>query len=198
MKNTTTTPETFPAVTPGLEQCHAAKYQDLIRAEIPNLAPELPEIVRLSEREAQILEAAEQFSQPAAREDYERETSTLRADPTPGNLERLKNIGSIAERIDNYHRQHRALEADAVKLRKQAAPLIKAASARLITRLGEKAEQAAREEAELIVKWGIPATYESRTRPHFVRAQQELARHVLDQDADRHFSPISRWLARFI
>jgi hypothetical protein len=197
MKNTTT-PEQFPAVTPGLEQCHAAKYQQLISKEIQKLCPELPQIVSLAEREAQILEAAAQFSQNAARHDYEQEAAALRNDPTAGNLERLKNIGSMADRIDNYTRQHRALEQDAEGLRKKAAPLIKAASARLISRLGELAADAEREESELLAKWHITATYESRTRPHYIRAQQELARYVLDQDEGRFHSTISNWIMRFV
>ena len=194
----TTTPETFPAVTPGLEPVHAAKYQDLISKEIPKLVPELPEIVRLSEREAQTLEAAAQFSQNAARHDYEQEAAALRNDPTPGNLERLKNIGSLADRIDNYTRQHRALEEDAERLRRQAAPLIKAASARLIVRIGELAADAEREESEILAKWSIPATYQSRIRPHYTRAQQELARFVHDQDEGRFLSTISNWMRRFV
>ena len=198
MKNTTTTPEQFPVVTPGLERVHAAQYQTLISKEIPKLVPELPEIVRLAEREAQTLEAAAQFSQSAARADYEQEAAALRNDPTAGNLERLKNIGSMADRIDNYTRQHRALEEDAERLRRQAAPLIKAASARLITRLGELAAAAEREESELMAKWSIPSTYESRIRPHYTRAQQELAVYVRDQDEGRFFSTISNWMKRFV
>ena len=194
----TTTPETFPAVTPGLERVHAAKYQDLISKEIPKLVPELPEIVRLAEREAQTLEAAAQFSQSAAKHDYETEAAALRNDPTPGNLERLKNIGSLADRIDNYTRQHRALAEDAERLRRQAAPIIKSSSARLIKRLGELGDQAEREESELMAKWSIPSTYESRIRPHYTRAQQELAVYVRDQDEGRFHGTISSWLKRFL
>jgi len=197
MKNTTTTPEQFPVVTPGLERVHAALYQTLISKEIPKLVPELPEIVRLAEREAQTLEAAAQFSQSAARADYEQEAAALRNDPTPGNLERLKNIGSMADRIDNY-RQHHALDQDAVRIRKEAAPLIRKASGRLVQRLGEMADQAAKEEADVLAKWNIPATYPSRARDHYERARQELAAYVQHQAEGRYHAKISDWLKRFL
>jgi hypothetical protein len=196
MKKPTTTE--FPSVVPGLEPVNAAGYQALIQREIPNLVPELGEIVRLGEREAQTLEAAAQFSQSSARQDYEREAAELRLDPSAENMERLKSIGSMADRIDNYTRQHRALDEDALAIRKQAHPLIKEATARLIHRLGELAEQAEAEEAEVLKRWCIPATYESRIRPHLTRAQQELARYVRDCDEGRFHSTIALWLKRFL
>ena len=188
----------FPAVPRVNIPVEAARFQPLIKKEIGKLAPELAEIVRLAEREAQILAAAEQFNHNAARADYEAEAKALRADPTPGNLERLKNIGSLADRLHNYARQHRALDEDAVRIRKEAAPLIKAASARIINRLGVMAEQAGKEEAVVLAKWNIPASYPSRTRDHYDRARQELASFVRDQSEGRFHGTISSWLKRFL
>lgn len=175
-----------------------ARFQPLIKKELGKLVPELAEIVRLAEREAQILAAAEQFTHIAARADYEAEAAALRADPTPGNLERLKNIGSMADRLDNYARQHRALDEDAASIRREAAPLIRQSSARIIKHLGEMADQAAREEAEVLEKWHIPAPYPSRSRDHYDRARQELAAFVRDQSEGRFHAAISSWLKRFI
>ena len=194
----TTEPQSAPALPPGLERVEGAAFQSLIKKDIPKLVPELGEIVRLAEREAQILQAAAQFSQAAARSDYEQEAQALRADPTPGNMERLKNIGSMADRIDNYARQHRALEEDACNLRRQAAPLIKAASERIIARLLRLAQQAEKEESELLLKWQIPTAYESRIRAHLIRPAQELARFCEDQSEGRFHASISSWLSRFL
>ena len=192
-------PETeFPAVSMAPIPVAAAAFQPLIKKELGRLAPELAEIVRLAEREAQILAAAEQFNHNAARADYEAEAKALRADPTPGNLERLKNIGSLADRLDNYARQHRALDQDAVRLRKEAAPLIRKASARIVKRLGEMADQAAKEEGEVLERWNIPATYPSRARDHYDRARQELAAYVQHQSEGRFHASISDWLKRFV
>lgn len=198
MDANTTAPQGAPALPPGLERVEGAAFQSLIKNDIPKLVPELGEIVRLAEREAQILQAAAQFTHIAARADYEQEAQALRADPTPGNMEKLKNIGSMADRLDNYARQHHALDQDAVRVRKEAAPLIRAASERIIARLIELARQAETEEAALLQKWKIPTAYAPRTRPHIIRPAQELARFCEDQDQGRFHATISSWLKRFI
>ena len=191
----TPAPETFPDVQHGLEPVNAAAFQSLIKKDLAKLAPELGEIVRLAEREAGILEAAGQFSPEAANADHAAELAGLRANL---NIERLKSVGTIEDRRKNYQAHASGLRDEAEKVRREAAPLIKSVTARLIRRLSEMGEQAGEAEAEVLKRWGIPDSYPSNARPHFIRATQELAEFVAANDRGNFHGTICSWLKRFL
>ena len=191
----TPAPETFPEVQHGLEPVTTATFQPLIKKDLAKLAPELGEIVRLAEREAGILEAAAQFSPEAANSDHAGEIAGLRANL---NIERLKAVGTIEDRRKNYQAQASGLRDEAEKVRREAAPLIKNVTARLIRRLHEMGEQAAQDEAEVLKRWGIPDSYRSNAKPHFIRATQELGEFVAANDRGVFHGTICSWLKRFV
>lgn len=184
-------------VPPGLLQCAGVPYQRHIKSELKTLAPELPELTRLAEREARILEAANEFSEPKARADHEAESRALRADPSPENISKLKSIGSIEERRASYSVQYRGLRDEADKIAREAMPLVKAISERLSRRLGELSREAVAEELAVFRKWGITDP-SPRVCDHFTRVRQELKIHT-DHFERGHFSgTIGGWLKRFI
>ncbi len=191
----TPAPETFPDVQHGLEPVTTATFQPLIKKDLAKIAPELGEIVRLAEREAGILEAAGQFSPEAANADHALEIAGLRATL---DIERLKAVGSIEDRRKNYQAQASGLRDEAEKVRREAAPLIKSVTARLIRRLCEMGEQAGQDEAEVLKRWGIPDSYPSNARPHFIRATQELGEFVAANDRGIFHGTICSWLKRFL
>ena len=191
----TPAPETFPDVQHGLEPVNAAAFQPLIKKDLAKLAPELGEIVRLAEREAGILEAAGQFSPEAANADHASEIAGLRATL---DIERLKVVGTIEDRRKNYQAQAAGLRDEAMKVRREAAPLIKSVTARLIRRLCEMGEQAGQDEAEVLKRWAIPDSYRSNARPHFIRATQELGEFVAANDRGIFHGTICSWLKRFL
>ena len=190
-------PTTMPEIEPGLIPVIAVKYSHIIRKDLAQIAPELPEITRLAAREAEILEAASEFTPQKAKDDFDRETAALRADPKPLNIQKLKSVGSLDQRRAAYEGQHHALTSEAGKIYKSAAPAIEAISARLCHRLAELREQAAEEEAEVFHKWGLPVPA-SRSADHFTRAQQELRSHI--DGFARHYYPgtLGGWIKRFL
>ena len=188
-------PETFPDVQHVLEPVIAAAFQTLIKKDLAKLAPELGDIVRLAEREAGILEAAGQFTLEAANSDHAAEIAGLRATL---DIERLKAVGTIEDRRKNYQAQAAGLRDEAEKVRREAAPLIKNVTARLIRRLCEMAEQAGQDEAEVLKRWCIPDCYPSNARPHFIRATQELGEFVAANDIGIFHGTICSWLKRFL
>lgn len=191
----TPTPAPFPDVQHGLEPVTTAAFQPLIKKDLAKLAPELGEIVRLAEREAGILEASEQFSPEAANTDHASEIAGLRATL---NIERLKAVGTIEDRRKNYQVQASGLRDEAEIVRREAAPLIKNVSARLIRRLHEMGEQAAQDEADVLKRWGIPNSYQSNAKPHYIRATQELGEFVAANDRGIYHGTICSWLKRFV
>jgi hypothetical protein len=189
--------EPVPEVPPGLLQCEGVPYAKHIKSELKTIAPELPELTRLAERERRLLEAAEEFSDPKARDDHEAESRALRGDPSPANIAKLKAIGSIEERRASYAVQYRGLHAEADKIAREAMPLVKAIGERLSRRLGELSREAIAEELAVFRKWGITEP-PSRIGDHFMRVRQELKIHS-DHFERGHFSgTISGWLRRFL
>ena len=189
--------EPVPEVPPGLLQCDGVPYQKHIRSEIKTLAPELPDLTRLAERESRLLEAAAEFSDQKAREDHEAESRALRADPSPANIEKLKSIGSIEERRASYAVQYRGLHAEADKITREAMPLVKAIGERLSRRLGELSREAAEEELAVFKKWGIAAPA-PRVADHFTRIRQELRIHAEHFERGYFQGTLSGWLKRFL
>jgi hypothetical protein len=188
----------LPHVPPIVIPVEAIKYGPLIKSDMKRLAPELPELARLAEQESRILAAADQFTTNKAREDHKKEATELAADPTPENLQRLKSIGSVEARMSNYAEQHSRLRSEAEKLRRQAADPIRSVSIRLLERLEELATSAESEERAVFEKWNVPTSFESRVRPHFIRAQQELAFQVRDHDEGRFHLSVGAWIKRFL
>jgi hypothetical protein len=190
--------ESEPAeIPPGLLPVQGIPYQRHISAELKTIAPELGDLARLAERERRLLEAAEEFSDPKARDDHEAESRALRGDPSPANIAKLKAIGSIEERRASYAVQYRGLHAEADKIAREAMPLVKAIGERLSRRLGELSREAIAEELAVFRKWGITEP-PSRIGDHFMRVRQELKIHS-DHFERGHFSgTISGWLRRFL
>jgi len=188
---------TMPEIEPGLIPVTAVKYADTIRKDLAHIAPELPEITRLAAREAEILQAAAEFTPQKAKEDFERETAALRADPSLQNIQKLKSLGSLDQRRAAYDAQLSGLRCDAEKIYKSAAPAIEAISARLCHRLAELRDQVAEEEAAVFHKWGLPVP-QSRSADHFTRAQQEIRAHI--DGFARHYYPgtLGGWIKRFL
>ncbi|MCX6974278.1 MAG: hypothetical protein NTZ94_08265 [Verrucomicrobia bacterium] len=171
----------------------AVRYQPIIQKELSAIAPELAEIVRLAERESAILETKKQFSTEAADRDYEAEASQLRAKATPASLDKLKQIGTLAQRRENYSHQYRALRLDAEEIHKEGAPLFREIAIKLINRLDELSEEAAAEESNVFKKWGVTPP-PSIIRNHFLRAQQELARAIEFHERGFYNGTIADWL----
>ena len=169
------------------------RYQPIIQKELSNIAPEMAEIVRLAERESVILEAKKQFSTEAANRDYEAEATQLRAKATPASLDKLKQIGSLAQRRENYSHQYKALSLDAEKIHKEGAPLFREIAIKLIKRLEELSEEAISEESNVFKKWGVTPP-PSRIENHFLRAQQELARAIEFHERNFYNGTIADWL----
>jgi hypothetical protein len=184
-------------VPPGLLQCAGVPYQKHISAELKTIAPELGDLVKLAEREARILEAANEFSDPKAREDHEAESRALRADPSSANIAKLKAIGSIEERRASYAAQYRGLHAEADKIAREAMPMVMVISERLSRRLGDLSREAVAEELAVFRKWGI-AEPTPRVGDHFMRVRQELRIHT-DHFERGHFQgTIGGWIKRFL
>ena len=171
----------------------AVRYQPIIQKELSAIAPELAEIVRLAERESAILETKKQFSTEAADRDYEAEAAQLRAKATPASLDKLKQIGTLAQRRENYSHQYRALRLDAEEIHKEGAPLFREIAIKLINRLDELSEEAAAEESNVFKKWGVTPP-PSIIRNHFLRAQQELARAIEFHERGFYNGTIADWL----
>ena len=188
---------TMPEIEPGLIPVVAVKYADTIRKDLAHIAPELSEITRLAVREAEILETASEFTPQKAKDDFERETAALRANPSQQNIEKLKSLGSLDQRRAAYEAQYSGLRCDAEKIYKSSAPAIEAISARLCHRLAELRDEVAEEEAEVFHKWGLPVP-KSRSADHFTRAQQEIRAHI-DSFARRYYpGTLGGWIKRFL
>jgi len=190
--------ESEPAeIPPGLLQCAGVPYAKHIKSELKTIAPELPELTRLAERETRVLEAAAEFTDPRAREDHESESRALRVDPKPENISKLKSLGSIDERRAAYAVQYRGLHAEAKKIQREAMPMIAAISERLSRRLGELSAEAVTEECAVFEKWGLAAP-PSRIGDSFMRCRQELKIHTDQFQRDYFQGTIGGWIKRFL
>jgi hypothetical protein len=194
MNNTTEPTDIVPA---GLLPVQGIPYHNHIKGELKTIAPELGDLVKLAEREARILEAASEFTDPRAREDHESESRALRVDPKPENISKLKSLGSIDERRAAYAVQYRGLHAEAEKIQREAMPMIESISQRLSSRLSELSREAVAEEAAVFEKWGL-AIPPSRIGDHFMRCRQELKIHTDHFQRDFFPGTIGGWIKRFL
>jgi hypothetical protein len=135
--------------------------------------PEIPEIQGHAAREKTILAAIHSMSTESARRDASAEAASLRANPTPANIEKLKTIQPLESRIAAYEEQCRQLLQDQKRLRREAyeprAKLVAYVAARLV----EIRAEASAEESAVFEKHGLPFP-ESRAAAHFTRTLQGL------------------------
>ena len=142
------------------------------------MAPELEELKEMAILETAIDEAASQFEDTVARAEHEAASEKLRQDPTPANVEKLKMLGSLAEKLEHYGVEHRKLRRAAQELRRNAFPLIERVTRRVTHRIMQLGETAVIEEKRFFKSWGVEAPAESMILPHVHRAAQEFTQNL--------------------
>jgi len=160
-------------------QVDAADYLPRIKGDLETILPpaDLARLRELAELEGELVAAAVEFSDEAARHDHEAAERAAQEAPSTANLARLKKLGSLEVVRAHFHEQRIKFEVAGLRARREALPIIDAASRRLISRLEELAVQALREESTLFEAWGVPSPA-SRLVPHVHRAMQEIAENL--------------------
>ena len=159
MKNKTTPPPAEEFLIPDFGNClipvSPANVLPRIREEIESLDSEIAQLQSLALSIESVEDARNQFSPEQARREHESAEAALRSDPSPANIERLKNIGSLEEKLRHFGNQFKLLEARALEIRREAFPLISEVTKRVCGRLVAVIEEARQEEAALYQSWGI-------------------------------------------
>ena len=168
----------LPYFAQGINPTTPAAYIEKIRADIPTICPELSLLKELADREDNLAAAAGKFSAEEARAEHEAESAALRADPTPKHIEALKQLGSLQAKLEHYGAEARKLDGAALETRRQALPVISAATHRLAARIMELAAEARADEVRLFESWGIPAPEPCRIVSHVHRAVQEIVENL--------------------
>lgn len=161
-----------------------AAYLERIRDEIPQIAPELGELSALAIVEESYSQAAEKFSEGEAKSEHEAQSAELRSDPTPANIEKLKTLGSLAEKLGHFGAEYRKLQGAAFEVRKSGLPMIDAVTRRLCARLMALADEARADEIRLFSDWGLTAPEPSEITPHVHRAIQDIAENLRRESAE--------------
>jgi hypothetical protein len=169
-------------------QVPPAEYISRIRDEVHLICPpaDLAKLRELATLEDALAAAAEKFGEPEARAEHEAATADLRSNPTAGNVEKLKKLGSLDVILNHYGIERRKLEAAALDVRRNALPIIDSSTRRLVARLVDLAEVAREDEVRLFEAWGIPAPEISGILPHIHRTIQEIAENLRRESVSEH------------